>query len=96
MSDDDGIYSRTKRNRWDRRVVMTVIDIVKHGSVVWFSAQKGFGFVLDRSTGDEYFTHFSAIQSDGYKTLKENDEVEFTVEKGPKGKLQAANVRIVK
>jgi len=75
---------------------METIEKVLCGSVIWFNSQKGFGFIRDRASGNEYFCHFSAIQSDGYKTLKENDEVEFTVEKGPKGKLQAANVRIVK
>ncbi len=66
------------------------------GTVIWFSNTRGFGFVQDKVSGEEYFTHFSAIQSEGYKSLKENQSVEFTLENGPKGKLQAANVRVVK
>ena len=68
------------------------MEVTRHGTVTWFSNQKGYGFVQDRSTGDEYFTHYSAIQSEGYKSLKENDVVEFSLEKGPKGKLQTCNV----
>lgn len=65
------------------------------GKVIWFSNQKGFGFVQDKETGDEYFTHFSAIQSEGYKSLKPDQRVSFSLEKGPKGKLQAAEVRVI-
>ena len=60
------------------------------GKVKWFSNQKGYGFISTESDGD-VFVHHSAIQGEGYKTLNENDEVEFEVEQGPKGK-QAKNV----
>lgn len=60
------------------------------GTVKWFNAEKGFGFI-EREDGDDVFVHFSAIQSDGFKTLEEGQTVEFEVEEGPKG-LQAANV----
>ena len=60
------------------------------GTVKWFNAAKGFGF-LARENGEDVFVHFKAIVGDGYKTLNEGDKVEFDVEKGPKG-LQAANV----
>ena len=56
----------------------------------WFNAAKGYGFI-QRSTGEDVFVHFSAIQSEGYKTLNEGQAVEFEVRKGPKG-LQAENV----
>ena len=56
----------------------------------WFNASKGFGFI-QRSSGEDVFVHFSAIQSDGYKSLNEGQAVEFEVTRGPKG-LQAANV----
>jgi len=60
------------------------------GSVKWFNASKGYGFI-ERSDGPDVFVHFSAIESEGFKTLNEGQKVEFTIEQGPKG-LQAANV----
>lgn len=60
------------------------------GTVKWFNAIKGYGF-LGRESGEDAFVHFSAIQVDGYKRLTEGQKVEFSVENGPKG-LQAANV----
>ena len=54
------------------------------GSVKWFDAAKGFGF-LEREGGDDVFVHFRAIQSEGFKTLDEGQQVEFTVTKGEKG-----------
>jgi cold shock protein len=63
------------------------------GTVKWFNASKGYGF-LERPGGSDVFVHFSAIQSDGYRTLQEGQQVEFAVEQGPKG-LQAAQVTIL-
>lgn len=54
------------------------------GTVKWFNASKGFGFIT-RESGDEIFVHFSAIQSDGYKKLAEGQKVEFTVVEADKG-----------
>ena len=66
-------------------------SVVKEKGVVkWFNAAKGFGFI-QRSTGEDVFVHFSAIQMQGYRTLEEGMEVQFEVKKGPKG-LQAENV----
>jgi CspA family cold shock protein len=62
----------------------------EQGTVKWFNASKGFGFI-QRQSGEDVFVHFSAIQADGYKTLNEGQAVEFEVTKGPKG-LQASNV----
>jgi cold shock protein len=62
----------------------------EQGTVKWFNASKGFGFI-QRQTGEDVFVHFSAIQSEGYKSLNEGQAVEFEVKKGPKG-LQAENV----
>jgi len=66
------------------------VQVKEQGTVKWFNASKGFGFI-QRSSGEDVFVHFSAIQSDGYKSLNEGQAVEFEVTRGPKG-LQAANV----
>ena len=60
------------------------------GTVKWFNAKKGFGFISDEE-GNDVFVHFSALQLDGFKVLDEGDEVEFEVIDGEKGP-QAANV----
>ncbi|MGH9508437.1 MAG: cold-shock protein [Terriglobales bacterium] len=60
------------------------------GTVKWFNATKGYGFI-QRESGGDVFVHYSAIQSDGYRSLNEGETVEFEVQQGPKG-LQAANV----
>lgn len=60
------------------------------GTVKWFNATKGYGFI-ERESGEDIFVHYSAIQSDGYRTLNEGQRVEFTVEQGAKG-LHASNV----
>ncbi len=62
----------------------------EQGTVKWFNASKGYGFIR-RQSGEDVFVHFSAIQGDGYKTLNEGQAVEFEARKGPKG-LQAENV----
>ena len=61
------------------------------GIVKWFNAEKGFGFITPTDGSKDVFVHFSAIQSNDYRTLNENQEVEFTIENGPKGPA-AANV----
>jgi CspA family cold shock protein len=60
------------------------------GTVKWFNAKKGFGFIQD-ADGNDVFVHFSALKMDGYKALNDNDEVEFDVVNGEKGP-QATNV----
>jgi CspA family cold shock protein len=63
------------------------------GTVKWFNAVKGYGFI-GREDGDDVFVHFSAIQMDGFRKLEEGQQVEFSIESGPKG-LQAAEVILV-
>ena len=62
-----------------------------NGTVKWFNNQKGYGFITPEGSGNDVFVHFSAVQGDGYKSLKEGDSVTFDVVRGPKGE-QAANV----
>ena len=65
----------------------------EQGTVKWFNASKGFGFI-GRESGEDVFVHFSAIQGEGYRSLQEGESVNFEVRKGPKG-LQAENVERV-
>ena len=62
------------------------------GTVKWFNDAKGFGFITPDAGGEDLFAHFSAISSDGFKTLQEGQKVSFEITKGPKG-LQASNIK---
>ena len=66
-------------------------SVKEQGVVKWFNGAKGYGFI-QRSTGEDVFVHFSAIQADGYRSLNEGESVEFEVQQGPKG-LNAVEVR---
>ena len=61
------------------------------GTVKWFNDAKGFGFIEPEEGGEDVFVHFSTVQGDGFKTLREGQKVDFEVTNGPKG-LQASNV----
>jgi cold shock protein len=66
---------------------------MNNGIVKWFNAEKGFGFITDENGGEDVFVHFSAISSNGYKSLDEGQRVTFDLEKDPKSrKIKAANV----
>lgn len=67
--------------------------LMEEGTVKWFNASKGYGFI-QREAGEDVFVHFKSIVMDGYKTLRQGDRVQFDVEEGPKG-LQATNVKKV-
>ncbi|KJL40330.1 MULTISPECIES: cold-shock protein [Microbacterium] len=62
------------------------------GTVKWFNSEKGFGFIAPDEGGADVFAHYSAIESSGYRSLEENQRVEFEIAQGPKG-LQAENIR---
>jgi CspA family cold shock protein len=64
---------------------------MQQGKVKWFNERKGYGFI-SRDDGDDVFVHFSEIESNGFKTLAEDQEVSFEIKEGPKG-LQASNVK---
>ena len=64
------------------------------GHVKWFNNSKGFGFLENEADGQDVFVHYSAISGEGFKTLKEGQKVQFTIEEGAKG-LQATNVEVI-
>jgi cold shock protein len=66
---------------------------MEQGTVKWFNDAKGFGFI-SRENGEDVFVHFSAIQSNGFRSLQEGQAVQFNVAKGPKG-FQADNVQLI-
>lgn len=68
---------------------------MSNGTVKWFNAEKGYGFIADDNGGDDVFVHFSAIVADGYKTLSEGQKVSFETEVDPKNsaKLRAVDVK---
>jgi CspA family cold shock protein len=72
--------------------VQKVVEI-ETGTVKWFNDAKGYGFIA-RDEGEDVFVHFSAIESEGFRSLREGQRVEFGVEQGPKG-MQAIHVRML-
>jgi len=69
---------------------------MSNGTVKWFNEEKGYGFITNDEGGEDLFVHFSAIQGDGFKTLKEGQKVTFDIEEDTaRGKTRAANVQAV-
>ena len=66
---------------------------MNNGTVKWFNAEKGYGFISNDEGGEDVFVHFSAIQADGFKTLNEGQKVDFEIIDGARGP-QAANVKV--
>jgi CspA family cold shock protein len=91
---EGGFQSTGATIRERRRIILRdgerSFAVREKGTVKWFNGAKGYGFI-QRSTGEDVFVHFSAIQENGYRTLNEGETVEFDLLKGPKG-FQAANV----
>lgn len=65
------------------------------GTVKWFNSEKGYGFIQPDDGSADLFAHFSAINSNGFRSLEEGDKVEFEAEQGPKGP-QAANISVIR
>lgn len=69
---------------------------IMNGTIKWFNAEKGYGFISNDSGGEDVFVHFSAIVSQGFKTLNEGQKVTFDTETDPRnGKLRATNVSVI-
>lgn len=83
----------TRRDSSQQKFKLEIGNTMEQGTVKWFNADKGFGFI-SRQSGDDVFVHFSAIQAGGFRSLQEGQTVQFDVTKGPKG-FQAENVRPV-
>jgi len=79
-------------NRLVSRLFFRKIAFMATGTVKWFNDAKGYGFITPDDGGEDLFAHFSAIQMNGFKTLKEGQKVQFEVTQGPKGK-QASNIQ---
>src|SRR5262249_8228555 len=83
-------FSDNTHTSWNQQETQNMTQ----GTVKWFNGEKGFGFISQDDGKPDVFVHFSAIQAEGYRSLDENQRVEFDIAQGPKG-LQAENVRVI-
>ena len=82
------------RRAWAVKVCCIKESTMAQGTVKWFNAEKGFGFITPEGSGPDVFVHYSEIQAGGYRSLEENQQVELQVTQGPKGP-QADQVRAI-
>jgi cold shock protein len=87
-----GTFRADRRSAGRIRVTLLGDTRMPQGTVKWFNAEKGFGFIATDDNGPDVFVHYSAIQSDGFRTLEENQRVTFEASQGAKGP-QADTVR---
>jgi CspA family cold shock protein len=73
---------------------MEVVFYMPTGTVKWFNENKGWGFIVPDDGGDDVFVHYSAIENEGFKTLKEGQKVDYELKLGKNGKYQADNVKM--
>lgn len=73
---------------------MEVVFFMPTGTVKWFNENKGWGFIVPEDGGDDVFVHYSAIETEGFKTLKEGQKVDYELKLGKNGKYQADNVKM--
>ncbi len=73
---------------------MEVVFFMPTGTVKWFNENKGWGFIVPDDGGDDVFVHYSAIETEGFKTLKEGQKVDYELKLGKNGKYQADNVKM--
>jgi CspA family cold shock protein len=73
---------------------MEVVFYMPTGTVKWFNENKGWGFIVPDEGGDDVFVHYSAIETEGFKTLKEGQKIDYELKLGKNGKYQADNVKM--
>ena len=88
-------FHANNRFLWVQILSNTEVPNMNNGTVKWFNAEKGYGFIANDEGGDDIFVHFSAIECEGFKTLKEGQKVAFDVEPDPKNsaKMRAICVK---
>src|SRR3954452_21991664 len=92
---DVSLHLWKRQPRWSSLSPIRRNTSMAQGTVKWFNAEKGFGFIAQENGGDDVLVHYSAIQSQGYKSLDESQKGEFDVTQGPKG-VRAENVPAIR